>query len=362
MTALNAFGKQRPPPVTRKDVARKAGTSTAVVSYVVNNGPRPVAAKTRERVLEAISALGYRANRLARALSARQSRVLGLIVPDIANPFYAELARTIEYEAEANDYALVLGNSEQDAERELKYIRTFLDHRVDGLFLVSGAGSKRLSALSAEIDRPYILLDRSLNYTKGANFFGVDGAAGAYEATRYLLSLGHTRVLALCGPMHLGVDRAKGYSRAMHDAGLEPDIRHAEKFERLAAYDLAAKILARRRRPTAIFATNDVAAISVLRAARDLGLAVPADLSVVGFDDIQEARYSVPRLTTVAQPIAELGRMAVAHLVEWIRQGERRASGEADVRLIKPALIIRESCAPIGIARRQTAARSSSAL
>jgi LacI family transcriptional regulator len=304
--------------------------------------------KTRQRVLDAISELGYRPNRLARALSGRQSYVLGLIVPDISNPFCAELARTIEDEAEANGYALVLGNSEQNAERELKYVRTFLDHKIDGLFLVSGSSSRRLSALSAEIHKPCILLDRSLNYPKSVNFFGVDGAAGAYEATRYILSLGHKRIVALCGPVHLGVDRAKGYSRAMEDAGLRPDVRHAEKFERLAAYNLARKILAHPRRPTAIFATNDVAAISVLRAAMDLGLAVPADLSVVGFDDIQEARYSVPRLTTVAQPIAELGRMAIVHLVGLIGE-EAHASREPRAKLVKPRLIVRESCGPIKI-------------
>jgi LacI family transcriptional regulator len=329
--------------VTRADVAARARTSTAVVSYVINNGPRPVAAHTRQRVLDAIADLNYRPNRVAQALRGRQSHVLGLIVPDISNPFYAELARTIENEAESRGYTLVFGNSEQSAERELQYVRAFLDRKVDGLFIISGSNSSELSALASELHTPYILLDRRLNYTGETNFFGVDGIAGACMATRHLISLGHVRIVGLCGPAHLGVDRATGYRRAMEDAGLAADIRYAERFERLAAYEAARTILEGPSPPSAIFASNDVAAISVLRAAADLGLALPDDLAVVGFDDIQEGKYSIPRLTTVAQPTVELGQVATSHLIDLI-ESESGHETHSTVRLIKPQLIIRESC------------------
>lgn len=178
--------------VTRADVARHAGTSTAVVSYVVNDGPRPVASETRQRVLASIAALGYRPNRLAQALRGHRTRVLGLIVPDIANPFYAELAHAIEKVADQRGYTLVLGNSGQDPERELRYVRTFQDRKVDGLLLISGSSSEQLAALSSEGGVPLILLDRRVNYRENASLLATDSVSGAIMATRHLLAMGHT--------------------------------------------------------------------------------------------------------------------------------------------------------------------------
>lgn len=329
--------------VTRADVAREAGTSTAVVSYVINNGPRPVAAETRRRVQQAIERLGYRPNLVAQALRGHKSHVLGLILPDISNPFYAELARAIEGAAEACGFTLIFGNSEQDADRELRYVRAFVDRKVDGFFLISGSSSRRLSTLSAEIDVPHVLLDRSVNYTGHRALLATDGIAGAQIATRHLLGLGHRHIVALCGPANMGTDRAKGYSAAMTEAGLRPVVHHAERFDREAAYAAARAILSDKPAPTAVFASNDVAGLSVLRAAADLGIRTPQELAVVAFDDIQEGQYSVPRLTTVAQPIQELGRLATEQLLDLIRAGNPKAQ-PGEMRLITPALIVRESC------------------
>jgi LacI family transcriptional regulator len=333
--------------VTRADVARRAGTSTAVVSYVINDGPRPVATETRERVLRAIADLDYRPNLAAQVLRGRSSHVFGLIVPDISNPFYAELARAIEEVAERRGYTLILGNSEQQAEREISYVRTFIDRKVDGLFLISGSSSKQLSALFSKIDLPHVLLDRRINYTGNATLLATDGAAGARLATEHLLALGHTRIAALCGPAHMGTDRANGYRRTMEDAGLAAAVHHSGEFDRRSAYLAARAILAQPRPPTAIFASNDVAGISVLRAAADLGMSVPGDLAVVAFDDIQEGQYSVPRLTTVAQPIEELGRLATEKLISLIQVG-KAASEAPSMQLVTPTLIVRESCGASG--------------
>jgi LacI family transcriptional regulator len=327
--------------VTRADVARHAGTSTAVVSYVVNEGPRPVAPETRRRVMDSIAALGYRPNRLAQALRGHRTRVMGLIVPDISNPFYAELARAIERMADLRGYTLVLGNSGQDPERELRYVRTFLDRKVDGLFLISGSSSEQLAALASEGVVPLILLDRRVNYTEDASLLATDSVSGAIMATRHLLAMGHTDIVALCGPARLGSDRAGGYAQAMMEAGLPPIVHHSPEFDRLSAYALAREILLGSRRPTAVFASNDLAGISILRAAADLGVAVPGDLAVVAYDDIQEGQFSTPRLTTVAQPIEDLGREAVTHLIGLIEGGLEAAFG---MKLLAPRLVIRESC------------------
>jgi LacI family transcriptional regulator len=327
--------------VTRSDVARKAGTSSAVVSYVINNGPRPVAPQTRERVLQAIAELGYRPNRVAQALRGQRSRVLGLIVPDISNPFYAELARVIENHADLSGYTLVLGNSEQDAQRELRYVRTFLDRQVDGLFLISGSSSEELMQLFSEIAVPFILLDRRINYASNAYLLATDGIAGAIMATRHLISAGHRKIAAMCGPSKMPSERAKGYIQAMTEAGLEPVLYHASDFDRQSTYELAGSILGKSGRPTAMFATFDVAGISLLRAAADLSIRVPEDLAVVGYDNIQEGLYTVPRLTTVAQPTDVLGKMATEHLIGILEEDREPTFG---MRLIEPSLVIRESC------------------
>lgn len=327
--------------VTRADVARRAGTSSAVVSYVINDGPRPVATETRERVLRAIAELGYRPNRVAQALRGQRSRVIGLIVPDISNPFYAELARTIENHADSVGYTLVLGNSEQDGQRELRYVRTFLDRQVDGLILISGSSSEELMALFSEIPVPFILLDRRINYAPNAYLLATDGVRGAAMATNHLLSLGHKNIAAMCGPSRMPSERAQGYIKAMEEAGLQPVLYHSADFDRQSTYELACAIVSGKTRPGALFATFDLAGISVLRAAADCGVAIPEDMAVIGYDDIQEARFTVPRLSTVAQPTDELGRLATEHLVGLIENSTERTFG---MRLVAPRLIVRESC------------------
>ncbi|MFT4000478.1 MAG: LacI family DNA-binding transcriptional regulator [Rhizobium sp.] len=327
--------------VTRADVAKKAGTSSAVVSYVVNNGPRPVAQHTRERVLQAIAELGYRPNRVAQALRGQRSHALGLIVPDISNPFYAELARVIENRAEVSGYTLFLGNSEQDAQRELRYVRTFLDRQIDGLFLISGSSSEELMRLFPEIAVPFILLDRRINFAPNAYLLATDGVAGAVTATNHLISLGHRHIAAMCGPSKMPSERAKGYLQAMTGAGLEPVIYHSDDFDRRSTYELARRVLQEPNRPTAIFATFDVGGISLLRAAADYGISVPKDLSVVGYDNIQEGMYTVPRLSTVAQPTDALGMIAAEHLIGLV---ENQIQPTFGMQLIEPQLVIRESC------------------
>jgi LacI family transcriptional regulator len=327
--------------VTRADVARHARTSTAVVSYVINDGPRRVAPETRQRVLDAIAKLDYRPNRLAQALRGSRSRVLGLILPDISNPFYAELAWTIEDLSDRLGYTLVLGNSAQSPDREMRYVRTFLDLKIDGLFMISGSTSEELSRLATEIEVPFIIIDRRLNYMKNAFLFTTDGRKGAALAVQHLISQGHSRIVALTGPLQLGSERASGYAATMEEFGLEPRFFEAAKFDRVASHETARAILSLDERPSAIFATNDLAAISVIRAASDIGISVPNDLAVVGYDNIQEGEFSLPRLTTVAQPTEKLGVAAVQHLVEMI---EGRRDKNFGIELISPRLIIRESC------------------
>ncbi len=330
--------------VTRDDVARHAGTSTAVVSYVVNGGPRPVATKTRGRVLAAIDALGYRPNRIAQALSARRSGVLGLILPDSSNPFFAGLAREVERATARRGYMLLLANAGQDSALELRHVEAFLERKVDGVFLISATNAGRSAEVLAESGVPHMLLDR-LSRDKRAMVVRVDNETGGHLATRHLIALGHRRILHLAGPGLLtgARERAAGYRRAMREAGLSPLPEIVCPFDLAHALETALALLAAPDRPSALFVGSDVQALGVLRAAADLGIEIPRHLAVVGFDGIPESAYSVPRLTTVAQPVEEMAAFATARLIGEI-EGVALPGAPGRVHTLPPVLILRESC------------------
>jgi LacI family transcriptional regulator len=333
--------------VTRDDVARMAGTSTAVVSYVVNNGPRRVSEKTRARVQAAIDELGYRPNGFARALRSTRSRLLGLVVPDNSNPFFAELARVIEDEAFRRGYLLLLGNSTENDERQAAYVREFLELQVEGLMLISAALGQGQSDLTLSLEELQgarirtVVLDRSITGLRAA-YLTVDNFGGGYLATRHLLEHGHAEVTCLAGPegAHPADSRTRGWRRAMREAGLDPrpDLLIRSPFRRESGYEAMRELLAQGRPPAAVFAENDELAFGVLRATSERGLRVPEDVALVSFDGIPEATFSRPQLTTVAQPFEELGRRAVELALS-------DAGSPAEVRVRLPVtLAIGESC------------------
>lgn len=319
--------------VTRDDVARRAGTSTAVVSYVVNDGPRRVSAPTRARVLRAIEELGYRPNGFARALRSTRSRLLGLVVPDNSNPFFAELARVIEDEAFSRGYLLLLGNSTEDDQREAAYVREFLELRVEGLLLISSSDVPRTATDTPTMQALRgartctVILDRAITGIDAA-FLSVDNAGGGYMATRHLLEHGHRKVTCLAGPSgNLPAEaRTRGWRRAMREAGrtLDRSMLLRSRFRREDGHRVMRALLATAVPPSAVFAESDEQAIGVLRAAAECGLRVPGDLAVVSFDGIPESRFTQPALTTVAQPFEELGRRAVEMAVAGPHAGPRR--------------------------------------
>ena len=333
--------------VTRDDVARRAGTSSAVVSYVVNNGPRRVSDKTRAKVLAAIEELGYRPNGFARALRSTRSRLLGLVLPDNSNPFFAELARVIEDEAFRRGYLLLLGNSTENDERQAAYVREFLELRVEGLLLISAANGQPQADLTLSLDElqgsriPTVVLDRAISGLH-ASYLSVDNFGGGYLATRHLLEHGHREVACLAGPevTHPAESRTRGWRRAIREAGLsaESQVLLRSPFRRESGYAAMVDLLRGQGAPSAVFAESDEQAIGVLRAAAECAVSVPEDLALVSFDGIPESRFTSPRLTTVAQPFEEIGRQAVE-----LALGEQSRGAGARVRL-PVKLAIGESC------------------
>ncbi len=304
--------------VTIHDVAVRAGVSATTVSHVVN-GTRPVSSQLSERVHEATRELGYQPNALARSLRRKETHTIGLIVPDNSNPFFAEMAHSVEYTAYGSGHAVVLCNSDDDVEREALYLDLLLKRQVDGIVLVAAATSgDSLRALNQR-GLPLVVVDRDLPYP-AHDCVLTDHEAGGYAATEHLAQLGHKRIACIAGPSDLGssTGRVAGHRAALRAAGLRVDQSMVVRgdFRDHSGYVATQKLLKRAKPPTAIFACNDLMAIGAMAAARDAGLNVPEDISVVGFDDIHLAGYLNPPLTTIAQPMAELGRGAVELLLE----------------------------------------------
>lgn len=330
---------------TIKHVAARAGVSFTTVSHVLN-GTRRVSDSARERVERAIAEMGYAPSAVARALKMSETCILGVLVPNITNPFFAELTRGIEDCCRRTDYSVFLCNSDDDPVRQLRYLQTLLERRVDGLLLAAAAGeasalAKRLAAARV----PTVVVDRSIPGLV-ADLVRVDHQGGAQTAVEHLLSLGHRAIGCLSGPAEFAVSRARvaGWREAMTQAGiaLDPGWLMEGDFSAAAGHGLTRRLLARGD-VTAIFASNDLLAIGALRAAAELGIAVPSALSVVGFDGIDLGAYAYPALTTVGHPIRAMGEAAAAVLLERI------AEAPATCReVVLPAqLLMRESTGPV---------------
>lgn len=282
------------------DVARLAGTSTAVVSYVVNDGPRPVAEKTRRKVEDAIRMLGYRRNPLAGALSGGRSNLVGLLVPDTANAFFGEMSRCLEAEGRRRGLLTLLGNTDYRPGLADEYGEAFSELRPRGIFVTTGE-EPRLSA-----ETPCVFLQWAAPDDSPSVVF--DDFDGARLVTEHLLGHGYEDILCVAGEFAAGPaeGREGGWRRAMADAGLPAEGRLVRtSFDKVEAGRAVREVLTSGRRIRAVYATTDEQALVTIRIAHSLGLRVPEDLAVVGFDGTREARLGDVPLTTVRVPLEE---------------------------------------------------------
>lgn len=327
----------------RVDVARLAGVSPAVVSYVTN-GSHPVGAATRERVLAAIAELGYRPNALARSLATSRSHTIGLLLPDSSNPYFAELSSAIENAAFDVGFTVLLGNGVDDPDRERTYVRSFLDHRVDGVIVCPGDDSSHgMDDLSAA-RMPMVITDR-LSHDAAFPAVVIDNAAGARTATEHLIGHGRQVFACISGSSETSPARARaaGWQQALDDAGIavDPALLSFVDFSVEAGWRATQELLERAPRIDALFVASDLQAVGALRALADSGRRVGKDVSVVGFDGIRLGDYISPRLTTVAQPFDAIAAAVVARLLELIDHPGRADPGP---RILPTRLEIRESC------------------
>ena len=325
------------PTVTHADVARRAGVSTAVVSYVVNNGPRPVATSTAARVQAAIEELGYRPNPNARALARGTTDLIGLVVPDSSNPFFAELAQGIERAAAQHGYSMVLVNSNNSGEQERLKVESLASRRVSGLLVASARPRHQLDLGDHEgIPTAIINTDGPI---PGFHTIGPDFRQGAQTAVEHLLNVHKARTVALAtGPLNYlkTNSREQGWSDALTHNG-RPQGRVVEgDFTRQGGHRMGLELIGGEL-PDALFAISDIQAIGILRALHEAGVRVPEDVAIVSFDGTSESEYSWPALTVVRQPIADMATAAVAAVLN-------PSQATAEHNTFNTDLVIRRSC------------------
>ncbi len=307
-------------PVTRKDVAERAGVSVTVVSYVVNNGPRPVSSATRARVEKAIEELGYYPNELARSLRRQRSLTIGLLIPNLTNPVYAEIARNMEDVCTEAGYLVLLCDSARDPAQEKRFIFMLRAKQVDGLVMIPSQDPLELIEPLQAAFIPTVVLEHDLPQ---AHCIAIDDLRGGRMGTQHLLSLGHRRIglIRRYPSSALSCDRFTGYRQTLEAAGITYDPSLAVECEagQAAGYQAMQQLLALPEPLTAVFTHNDVLALGAMHAIWEAGLSIPDDISIVGYDDTASSAYLTPPLTTVRFPKAEMGRQAAHRILQLVR-------------------------------------------
>ena len=324
---------------TIAEVADRARVSPTTVSHVLS-GNRPVADATRERVRQAIEELGYRPSGLARSLRLQRSETIALIVPDIANPFYPALARGVDDELNGR-YLTFLCNTDGQRDRELRFAADARDRKVDGLILAAFGVTDEDAAALFEDGLPVVLLGEHM---RGARLDCVyaDDEHGGHEATGHLLERGHERIGLISGREVPEGRRTTGHLRALAEAGraIDPGLQVVGHWHRAGGAAAMRELLGLAEPPTAVFAENDLMAIGALDTAREMGLAVPGDLAIVGYDDIEATQMTTPQLTTVINPAYEFGRQAARLLVDRMTG---TFGGGARLVALRSELVVRQS-------------------
>ena len=333
---------------TIRDVARLAGVSVATTSAVINK-KGTVSAKLAQRVLNAMESLDYHPNQIARSLKVRQTQTIGMVLPDITNPFFTTVIRGVESEARAQGYSLILCDSEEDPSLEQTNLNTLFARRVDGVLLAPTRANVAQDRLTRRRS-PLVFFDRIWPGFTGSAVV-TDNLEGAYDATRHLLGLGHRRLAIITGRLNLstGQDRLEGFRKALQQAGLPLHDEYLQRgdFQLESGYSCGLKLLQLAVPPTAIFCCNNQMTLGLMRALGELGVPCPGRVSVLGFDDFDWAANFSPRLTTVAQPALEMGKQAVHMLLRKIESvNEGNKGDEETVLVLKAELRVRDSTAP----------------
>jgi LacI family transcriptional regulator len=337
-----------------RDVALRAQVSPSTASRVLSASSHPVRTETKERVLQAALDLDFRPNRLARALVTARTHTIGAIVHDISDPYFGEIVRGLEDTARLSDYQVFVCSSDRDPDRELAYVRALLSYRVDGVMFAGGGIEDRNYKLKLgrllkdyrELGGAVVLL---APHAIRAPSVTADNRAGSLQMTRHLLQLGHRRIGFVAGPPHIRTTRVRlnGYRAALADGGVDydPDLVAPGWFTSEGGAKAVSALLERRPDLTAVFASNDVMAVGVLHELASRGIAVPEEVSVAGFDDVQMAAYLHSPLTTVRMPMYDMGQEGARMALDILAGRQVRS------RRLPVEVVVRASTGPPGARR-----------
>jgi LacI family kdg operon repressor len=330
--------------VTRDDVARLAGVSSATVSYVVNKGPRPVSDETRKKVKKAIEILGYQPSSIARSLKTKRTTTIGLVVSDILNPVLSGITKGIEDAILHRGWNMILCNSDENPGRELRFLRMLVSKQADGIILLpTGGNMDFLNLLVNNRKKPVVLLDRQLE-DLNVDCVLFDNEEGAYQATSHLIDMGHKRIALISLPRNLtpGFERVLGYTRAHKEAEIPVDpALITEGSFKANIQDIKESLFENETPPTALLACSNRLGASFLRYAKEHHIRIPQDVALAVFDDVPHYSYITPSITAVAVDIDGFGQKAGGLLIDRIDCGEEVC--ETNVVRFPCELIVRES-------------------
>jgi LacI family transcriptional regulator len=334
--------------VTLKDIAIDTGFSINTVSRALN-GKAEVHAATKEKILAAASRLGYRANRLAKGLRSNKTGTIGVIVTDVANPFFSALVKGIAKAARELDYSIILQDSDEKYAGEQEAIHVLLAEQVDGILITPVQSDKETIASLSQARFPFVLVGRYFQ-DLDTNYVVPDDYRGGLLATEHLLSQGYTRIAMVNGPLHISSarERFQGYAdaQARHGIAIDRSLVVTGALTVEEGFDLARSILKHAPPPSAIVTYSDFVAFGVMQAVREVGLSIPEDIAVVGFDDVWMASCLQVPLTTIRSPKEELGRQAMLLLVQKLRNDQ--TISETDKLKLDVHLVVRESTQKMG--------------
>jgi LacI family transcriptional regulator len=328
------------------DVAKLAGVSTATVSRVINS-PESVREETRKRVTRAMAVCNYKYNALARGFATKRSNTIGLIIPTINNPVFAESTRGVQDCAGEKKTQVILGNTYYQYDQEEGLIKTLREKQVDGLIITSTNPRGRIIKTLQDEGFPFVLLYSTIK--KGLVWaVGIDNFQGGYRATQHLIELGHHRIGMVAGTFSISdrsFHRWHGYRQCLKDHGItyEKQLLAQTEYSLTGGRDSVKKLLSIPKPPTAVFCSNDYLALGAMKGAREMGLNLPENLSIMGFDDIQIASYVIPGLTTIRQPAYEMGKQGAELLFQRINADPADGGPVPVQRMLDSSLIVRES-------------------
>lgn len=333
--------------ITISDIAKLANVSKATVSRVINNKTEGVGKETREKILNIMQECNYQPSLLAQSLVTKKTKSIGLIIPDIMNPFFPQVVRGAEDYANKHGYHIFLCNSDKSIEKEKEYIKNFVEKSVDGVILASNMSkdeSKNTSDaynLLKQRNIACVLLDRFIennNYTAGVY---LDNIKGAYMATDFLLNHNHKEIAFITGPLAVetSANRLKGYEMALNNRGVSLNTELVMQGDYIvnSGYNHTMKLLEHGKKFTAIFAANDLMAIGAIKALRCKNIKIPDEVEVIGFDNIEISQLVEPALSTIAQPMYEMGRIGARLLIKLIGSLELKSKSI----MLEPELILR---------------------